>query len=48
MIFEKRSNKGHTNRWSIGRVAGFWSEIAQDEIYQMKNGLVFKKEGILP
>jgi hypothetical protein len=26
----------------------FWSEIAQDEIYQMKNGLVFKKEGILP
>jgi hypothetical protein len=29
-------------------VAGFWSEIAQDEICQMKNGLVFKKEEILP
>jgi hypothetical protein len=29
-------------------VVGFWSEIAQDEICQMKNGLVFKKEEILP
>jgi hypothetical protein len=29
-------------------VAGFWSEITQDEVYQMKNGLVFKKEEILP
>jgi hypothetical protein len=29
-------------------VAGFWSKITQDEIYQMKNGLVFKKEEILP
>jgi hypothetical protein len=29
-------------------VAGFWSEITQDEICQMKNGLVFKKEEILP
>jgi hypothetical protein len=29
-------------------VVGFWSEIAQDEICQKKNGLVFRKEGILP
>jgi hypothetical protein len=29
-------------------VAGLWSEIAQDEIYQKKKGLVFKKEEILP
>jgi hypothetical protein len=29
-------------------VAGFWSEIAQEEICQMKNGLVFKKEEVLP
>jgi hypothetical protein len=29
-------------------VARFWSGIAQDEICQMKNGLVFKKEEILP
>jgi hypothetical protein len=29
-------------------VVGFWSEIAQDEICQMKNELVFKKEEILP
>jgi hypothetical protein len=29
-------------------VAGFWSEITQDEICQMNNGLVFKKEEILP
>jgi hypothetical protein len=28
-------------------VAGFWPEIAQDEICQVKNGLVFKKEEIL-
>jgi hypothetical protein len=25
-------------------VAGLWSGIAQDEMCQMKNGLVFKKE----
>jgi hypothetical protein len=25
-----------------------WSEVAQEEICQMKNGLVFKKEGVLP
>jgi hypothetical protein len=29
-------------------VAGFWSEITQDKICQMKNGLVFRKEEILP
>jgi hypothetical protein len=29
-------------------VAGFWSEITLGEICQMKNGLVFKKEEILP
>jgi hypothetical protein len=29
-------------------VAGFWSKITQDEICQMKNDLVFKKEGMLP
>jgi hypothetical protein len=29
-------------------VVGFWSEIAQDEIYQNKSGLVFKKERMLP
>jgi hypothetical protein len=29
-------------------VAGFWSEIIQDIICQMKNDLVFKKEEILP
>jgi hypothetical protein len=29
-------------------VAGFWSEVIQDKICQMKNGLVFKKEEILP
>jgi hypothetical protein len=29
-------------------VAGFWSKITQDEIYQMNNGLEFKKEEILP
>jgi hypothetical protein len=29
-------------------VARFWSEIAQDEICQKKNGLVFEKEEILP
>jgi hypothetical protein len=25
-------------------VAGFWSEIAQEEICQIKNGLVFKEK----
>jgi hypothetical protein len=36
--------------WQILKlmVAGFWSEIGQGEIYQMKDGLVFKKEEILP
>jgi hypothetical protein len=36
--------------WQILKlmVAGFWSRIAQDEICQIKNGLVFKKEEILP
>jgi hypothetical protein len=29
-------------------VAGFWSEITQDGICQIKNDLVFKKEGMLP
>jgi hypothetical protein len=29
-------------------VAEFWSGIAQDKMYQMKNGLVFRKEEILP
>jgi hypothetical protein len=29
-------------------VVGLWSEIAQDKICQKKNGLVFKKEEILP
>jgi hypothetical protein len=29
-------------------VAGFWSKVTQDEICQMKNGLMFKKEEILP
>jgi hypothetical protein len=29
-------------------IAGFWSETTQDEICQMKNGLVFKKKEILP
>jgi hypothetical protein len=36
--------------WQILKlvVAGFWSGIAQDEICQIKNGLVFKKKEILP
>jgi hypothetical protein len=36
--------------WQILKlmVAGFWSEIAQDKICQIKNDLVFKKEEILP
>jgi hypothetical protein len=36
--------------WQILKpmVAGFWSEIAQDEICQNKSGLVFKKEKMLP
>jgi hypothetical protein len=29
-------------------VAEFWSEITQDKFVRMKNGLVFKKEDILP
>jgi hypothetical protein len=29
-------------------VAGFWSEITHDEICQIKNDLMFKKEEILP
>jgi hypothetical protein len=29
-------------------VAGLWSEIAQDKISQIKNGLVFEKEKISP
>jgi hypothetical protein len=29
-------------------VAGFWSEIAQDEVCQMKNDFVFKNKGMLP
>jgi hypothetical protein len=38
-------------RWQVLKllmVAGFWSEITQDEVCQMKNGLVFKKEEMLP
>jgi hypothetical protein len=36
--------------WQILKlmVAEFWSEIAQDKICQIKNGLVFRKEEILP
>jgi hypothetical protein len=36
--------------WQILKlmVAGFWSEIAQDKFCQIKNGLEFNKEGILP
>jgi hypothetical protein len=36
--------------WQVLKLmaAGFWSEIAQDEICQNKNDLVSKKEGILP
>jgi hypothetical protein len=36
--------------WQVLRLmdAGSWSEIAQDKICQIKNGLVFKKEEILP
>jgi hypothetical protein len=36
--------------WQILKlmVAGFQSEIAQDEICQNKNDLVFKKDEILP
>jgi hypothetical protein len=29
-------------------VAEFWSEITRDKFVRMKNGLVFKKEEILP
>jgi hypothetical protein len=29
-------------------VVGFLSGIARDEVYQNKNGLVFKKEKMLP
>jgi hypothetical protein len=29
-------------------VAGFWSEITQDKTCQIKNGLVFREEEILP
>jgi hypothetical protein len=32
----------------VAKCMGFWSEITQDEICQMNNGLVFKKEEILP
>jgi hypothetical protein len=36
--------------WQILKlmVAGLWSGIAEDEICQIKNGLVFKKENMLP
>jgi hypothetical protein len=39
---------GHCQILKLLMVVGCWSEIAQDEICQMKNGLVFKKEEILP
>jgi hypothetical protein len=39
---------GHWQVLTLLMVAGFWSEITQDEICQMKNDLVFKKKGMLP
>jgi hypothetical protein len=39
---------GHWQFLKLLMVAGFWSEIIQDKICQMKNSLVFKKEEILP
>jgi hypothetical protein len=39
---------GHWQVLKLLMVAGLWSEIIQDEICQMKNGLVFKKERMLP
>jgi hypothetical protein len=39
---------GHWQVLKLLMVARFWSEIAQDEICQMKNGLVSKKKGVLP
>jgi hypothetical protein len=36
--------------WQVQKlmVAGFWPAIAHDKICQIKNGLVFNKEEILP
>jgi hypothetical protein len=39
---------GHWQVLKLLMVAGLWSEIAQEEICWMKNGLVFKKEEVLP
>jgi hypothetical protein len=39
---------GHWQILKLLMVAEFWPGIAQDKICQMKNGLVFKKEEILP
>jgi hypothetical protein len=35
---------GHWQVLKLLMVAGFWSEITQDEIFQIKNGLVSKKK----
>jgi hypothetical protein len=39
---------GHWQVLKLLMVAEFWSEITQDEICQMKNDIMFKKEGMLP
>jgi hypothetical protein len=39
---------GHWQVLKLLMVVGFWSEITQDEICQMKKGLVFKEKGMLP
>jgi hypothetical protein len=38
----------HWQVLKLSIVAEFWSEITQDKFVRMKNGLVLKKEGILP
>jgi hypothetical protein len=38
----------HWQVLKLSMVAEFWSEITQDQFVRMQNGLVFKKEGILP
>jgi hypothetical protein len=38
----------HWQVLKLSMVAELWSEITQDKLVRMKNGLVFKKEEILP
>jgi hypothetical protein len=38
----------HWQALKLLMVAKFWSKITSDKFVRMKNGLVFKKEEILP